>query len=160
VVDGRVFVSGTTGFDPDTRAFPKDVRSKCENCFRNIVRALEQAGTSFDDPVRVQIFVTSQEEFERSMPIIRKHCYAARPANTTVLANLVAPHMRVEIEQRRGLRATRLPPPEVRGRPSLGLAPGPADLLRMVIGDRETTVLPWQHFDRLWTLYAAERRDS
>jgi enamine deaminase RidA (YjgF/YER057c/UK114 family) len=48
--------------------------------------------------VRVQIFVTSQEEFERIMPIIRKHCYAARPANTTILTNLIAPHMRVEIE--------------------------------------------------------------
>ena len=48
--------------------------------------------------MRVLIFVTSQEEFERIMPIIRKHCYAARPANTTVIAQLVAPHMRVEVE--------------------------------------------------------------
>jgi len=42
--------------------------------------------------------VTSQEEFERIIPIIRKHCYAARPANTTVFARLVAPQMRVEVE--------------------------------------------------------------
>jgi enamine deaminase RidA (YjgF/YER057c/UK114 family) len=98
VVDGWVFVSGTTGFDPDTLEYPPDVEAQCENCFRNIARALEQVGASFDDLVRVQIFVTSREEFERIMPIIRKHCYAARPANTTVLADLVAPHMRVEIE--------------------------------------------------------------
>jgi enamine deaminase RidA (YjgF/YER057c/UK114 family) len=54
--------------------------------------------------VRVLIFVTSQEEFERIMPIIREHCYAARPANTTVFAQLVAPHMRVEIEATARLR--------------------------------------------------------
>jgi enamine deaminase RidA (YjgF/YER057c/UK114 family) len=98
VVDGWVLVSGTTGFDPETKLFPEGVEAQCENCFRNIARALEEAGASLGDLVRVQIFVTSQEEFQRIMPIIRKHCDAARPTNTTVLAQLVAPHMRVEIE--------------------------------------------------------------
>ena len=98
VVDDWVLVSGTTGFDPDTKEFPTDVEAQCENCFRNIARALAQAGAGLEDLVRVLIFVTSQEEFERILPIIRKHCYPARPANTTVFAQLVAPHMRVEIE--------------------------------------------------------------
>ena len=40
VVDDWVFVSGTTGFDPDTNKFPNDVETQCENCFRNIARAL------------------------------------------------------------------------------------------------------------------------
>jgi enamine deaminase RidA (YjgF/YER057c/UK114 family) len=98
VIDGWAFVSGTTGFDPETGQYPEDVEAQCENCFRNIAGALAKAGASLDDLVRVLIFVTSGEEFERIMPIIRKHCYAARPANTTVFARLVAPHMRVEIE--------------------------------------------------------------
>ena len=98
VCDGWVFVSGTTGFDPDTKEFPEDVESQCENCFRNITRALAQAGAGLDDLVRVLIFVATPQEFERIMPIIRKYCYAARPANTTVFAQLVEPHMRVEIE--------------------------------------------------------------
>jgi enamine deaminase RidA (YjgF/YER057c/UK114 family) len=82
---------------------PSDVEAQCENCFRNVARALEQAGAGLDDLVRVLIFVTSPEEFERIMPI-RKHCYAARPANTTVFAQLVAAHMRVEIETTARLR--------------------------------------------------------
>jgi enamine deaminase RidA (YjgF/YER057c/UK114 family) len=98
LIDGWVFVSGTTGFDPDTKEFPPDVESQCENCFRNISLALERAGSSLRELVRVLIFVTSQEEFERILPIIKKHCDPARPANTTVFAQLVAPHMRVEIE--------------------------------------------------------------
>jgi enamine deaminase RidA (YjgF/YER057c/UK114 family) len=98
VVDGWVFVSGTTGFDPDTGEYPEDVEAQCENCFRNIARALAKAGASLDDLVRVLIVVSSQEEFERIVPVIRKHCYAARPANTTVFATLVASHMHVEIE--------------------------------------------------------------
>jgi enamine deaminase RidA (YjgF/YER057c/UK114 family) len=107
IVDGWVFVSGTTGFDPETKEFPKDVETQCENCFRNIANALEKTGASLKDLVRVLIFVASQEEFERIMPIIRKHCYDARPANTTVFAEMVAPHMRVEIEAMARIPGTR-----------------------------------------------------
>ena len=93
-----VFVSGTTGFDPDTLVFPEDVESQCENCFENIRRALAHAGCSLHDMIRVRVFVASQEEFERIKPIIKAHCDVARPANTTVLAQLVEPRMRVEVE--------------------------------------------------------------
>ena len=105
VVDGWVYVSGTTGFDPDTKEFPAGAEEQCENCFRNIARALAEAGATLDDLVKVYIIVASQEEFGRIMPIIRKHCYGARPANTTILAQLVEPHMRVEVEAVARLRA-------------------------------------------------------
>jgi enamine deaminase RidA (YjgF/YER057c/UK114 family) len=98
VVDGWVFVSGTTGFDPETKQFPPDVESQCENCFRNIERALKEAGASLADLVRVLVVVVREEDFPKLMPIIRKHCYAARPANTAIFARLVSPQMLVEIE--------------------------------------------------------------
>jgi enamine deaminase RidA (YjgF/YER057c/UK114 family) len=98
VIDGWVFVSGTTGFDPETKVYPADVETQCENCFRNIERALAQAGASLADLVRVLIFVANEKDFETIAPIIRKHCEAARPTNTTVFARMVAPHMLVEIE--------------------------------------------------------------
>jgi enamine deaminase RidA (YjgF/YER057c/UK114 family) len=98
VVDGWIFVSGTTGFDPDTRTLPPDVESQCENCFRNIGIALAKAGASLSDLVRLLVIVTSREEFERIIPIVRKHCYDVRPTNTTIIAQLVQPEMRVEIE--------------------------------------------------------------
>jgi enamine deaminase RidA (YjgF/YER057c/UK114 family) len=98
VVDDWIFISGTTGFDAETKQYPADVEAQCENCFRNIERALKQAGASLADMVRVLIFVAREEDFERVAPIIRKHCYAARPTNTLVFARMVAPHMLVEIE--------------------------------------------------------------
>lgn len=93
-----VFVSGTTGFDPDTLQFPEDVESQCENCFRIIERALAQAGSNLENMLRVRVFVASREEFERIKPIIKRHCDRARPANTTILAELAEPYMRVEVE--------------------------------------------------------------
>jgi len=98
VVEGWVFMSGTTGFDPVTKELPQDVEAQAENCFRNIAAALTQAGTSLDNLVRVLIFVRNAEDFQRIIPIIRKHCASARPANTTVFAQLVSPEMKVEIE--------------------------------------------------------------
>ena len=106
VADGWVLVSGTTGFDATDFSFPEDVESQCENCFRNIAWALGQAGAGLEHLVRVVIYVASQAEFERIVPIIRRHCDAARPANTTIFAQLVQPHMRVEIEA-----TARLPKP-------------------------------------------------
>ena len=99
VIDGdMIYVSGTTGFDPETFDFPEDVESQCENCFATIRRALAAHGASLDDLLRVRIFVASRAEFQRIAPIIKRHCAAALPANTTVLSDLLEPHMRVEIE--------------------------------------------------------------
>jgi enamine deaminase RidA (YjgF/YER057c/UK114 family) len=98
VVDGWVLVSGTTGFDAETKTFPPDVETQCENCFRNIERALQQAGAGLADLVRVQIFMANESDFEKVAPIIRKHCYAARPTNTAVFARMISPQMLIEIE--------------------------------------------------------------
>ena len=65
-----------------------DVQTQCENCFRNIERALAQAGASLADLVRVLIFVANEGDFEKVAPIIRKYCYAARPTNTLVFARM------------------------------------------------------------------------
>jgi len=98
VVDDWIYLSGTTGCDPVTNAYPEDVEAQCENAFRNIEAALAKAGSGLDDLVRVVIYIRNEEDFARLIPIIRKHCANARPANTTVFARLVTPEMKVEIE--------------------------------------------------------------
>ena len=99
VVAGElVHVAGTTGFDPDTLAFPDDVESQCENAFANIARALERAGCGLDDLVRVRVFAASRAEFHRVKPIVKRWCDRARPANTSVVCELDQPWMRIEIE--------------------------------------------------------------
>ena len=98
VVDDWVFVSGTTGFDPETKEFPPDAVSQCENCFRNIERALKEAGTSLADLVRVQIFLANEDDFEQ---VVADHpqallCGAADQHHG--VRPLVMPQMLVEIE--------------------------------------------------------------
>lgn len=99
VVDGDyVFVSGTTGFDYATMAISEDPVAQTEQCFRNIEKALTEAGASLADLVRVRVFVAQREDFEKVAPVVGRYCRAARPANTTVVAPLVDPRMKIEIE--------------------------------------------------------------
>ena len=99
VVDGPwVFVSGTTGFDYAAGTISDDVAEQTAQCFRNIERALKEAGSELADMVRVRVYLADRADFDAVAPIVGRHCRAARPANTTVMAGLVDERMKVEIE--------------------------------------------------------------
>lgn len=99
VVDGDwVFVSGTTGFDYKTMTIDDDVVKQAEQCFRNITAALQEAGASLDDAVRVRAFLANRADFERVAPVFGQQLGRARPANTPVIAELIDPRMKIEIE--------------------------------------------------------------
>jgi enamine deaminase RidA (YjgF/YER057c/UK114 family) len=99
VVDGDwVFVSGTTGFDYATMTIADDIGAQTEQCLRNIVHALEQAGASLQDVVRVTYVVPKAEEFEQAWPVLRKFFGEIRPAAMMISAGLADPRMKIEIE--------------------------------------------------------------
>jgi enamine deaminase RidA (YjgF/YER057c/UK114 family) len=107
VVDGDyVFVSGTTGFDYATMAISDDVAEQAEQCLRTIAAALDEAGTSLDRVVRVRYMLPDRDDFEACWPVLRRHLGAARPAATMLVAGLMDPRMKIEIEV-----TARLPPP-------------------------------------------------
>ena len=99
VIDGDwVFVSGTTGFDYRSGIISQEVALQTEQCFRNIEWALEQAGSSMADLVRIRIYLANAADFAAVAPIIGRWCGDARPANTTIVSALVDPRMKIEIE--------------------------------------------------------------
>jgi len=99
VVQGDwVFVSGTTGFDYATMTIADDVEAQAEQCLQNIAAALEQAGASLRDVVRVTYIVPDASEFPRCWPALRKHFGAIRPAATMIAAGVADPRIRIEIE--------------------------------------------------------------
>ena len=99
VRDGEwVFLSGTTGFDYSTMTISDDVLEQTEQCLRNIEAALQQAGSSLRDVVRVRYILPDAGEFERCWPALRKAFGTTRPAATMMSAGLADPRMRIEIE--------------------------------------------------------------
>ena len=99
VVDGdRVHVSGTTGFDYRSMTISPDVVEQAEQCLRNISDALEEAGCTFADVVRVRYLLPERDDFEPCWPLLRARFGAARPAATMMVCGLSDPRMRIEIE--------------------------------------------------------------
>ncbi len=93
-----VFVSGTTGFDYSAMTISDDVVQQTEQCLLNIQAALQQAGASLDDVVRVNYVLPDASLFEACWPVLRKYLGRASPAAMMISAGLLDPRMKIEIE--------------------------------------------------------------
>lgn len=99
IVDGdMIWVSGTTGFNYDTMTISEDVAEQADQTLRNIQSAMEKAGFSLADVVRVTYIFPRAEDFEPCWPVFRKYFGETRPAATAIIAALIDPRMKIEIE--------------------------------------------------------------
>jgi enamine deaminase RidA (YjgF/YER057c/UK114 family) len=92
------FVSGTTGYDYATMEMPEDAADQARNCFATIGRVLEDAGFAMADIVRVQYTVTDAALVDVVAPALGEALESIRPAATMVIAGLVRPEMKIEVE--------------------------------------------------------------
>ncbi len=92
------FVSGTTGYDYATMTMPDNIADQARNCFKTISNALEQAGFSLSDTVRVQYTVSDKALVDDLIPALGEALSDIRPAATMVIADLIKPEMKIEIE--------------------------------------------------------------
>lgn len=92
------FVSGVTGYDYATMVMPDGVADQARNCFATIRWALEQGGFAMSDIVRVQYTVTDAALVEALLPVLGENLGDIRPAATMVVAGLIKPEMKIEIE--------------------------------------------------------------
>ena len=93
-----IFVSGTTGFDYSTMTNSDSLEEQTEQCLRNIESALQQAGSSLQDVVRVTYVLPNGDDFPHCWPILRKRFGEIRPAAMMISAGLADPRMKIEIE--------------------------------------------------------------
>jgi enamine deaminase RidA (YjgF/YER057c/UK114 family) len=99
VVQGDwVFVSGTTGFDYTAMTISDDLQAQTDQCLKNIASALEQAGASMEDVVRVTYVLPNGGDFPQCWPVLKKYFGSIRPAAMMISAGLADPRMKIEIE--------------------------------------------------------------
>ncbi len=91
VAGGFVHVAGTVG-QGDT------VEDQCRAALATISAALEKAGSSLADAVRVTYYLPDRAEFEPCWPILRDAFGDNPPAATMVECGLIDPTYRIEIE--------------------------------------------------------------
>ncbi len=97
-VDRWVFVSATSGYDYTTMTVSEDVIEQTRQTLRNITSALEQAGASLKDVVRVQVFVAEADEWPRISGVFAEVFREIRPALTATVCGMIVPRIKLEIE--------------------------------------------------------------
>ena len=92
------FVAGTTGYDYATMTMPEAAVDQARAAFATIERTLAEAGFAMGDIVRVQYTIVDAGLRQEIAPALREALGAVRPAATMVVAGLIEPEMKVEIE--------------------------------------------------------------
>ena len=72
--------------------------AQTEQCLENILSALQQAGSSLEDVVRVTYVLPNGADFEQCWPVLRKYFGEVRPAAMMISAGLADPRIKIEIE--------------------------------------------------------------
>lgn len=86
VADGFVFVSGQGPFDPETNSAPDAFADQVRQTFENLRVVLEAAGTSLDEEVKVNAYLTRFADFNE---VYRGFFPSNPPARTRVATGLL-----------------------------------------------------------------------
>lgn len=92
------FVAGTTGPNADGSGFADSVVVQAENAFAIVEKAMGQEGFKLSDVVRATYYITSPDYWAEIQPVLAAKFGDIRPAATCVIAGLVNPAMKFEVE--------------------------------------------------------------
>lgn len=98
VVGDSIFISGTVGRDPDSGEIPKGAKAQTEVIFHIFEATLGDAEASLADLVRLRICLVDAADIEPVAEVLRSKLSDVRPANITLVCELMVPEARVEIE--------------------------------------------------------------
>ena len=96
VAGGFVYVSGQGPIDPETGTMPDAFVDQVRQTLGNVQTILEAAGSSLDDVVKVNAYVTDLTRFAEFNEVYEEFFKNDPPARTTVAAALLG--MLVEID--------------------------------------------------------------
>ncbi|MET3792455.1 RidA family protein [Aquamicrobium terrae] len=99
VVDGEwVFVSGTAGYNFEDGSISDDAAEQTRQSLRTIAQALEKAGATLADIVRVRVFVADRADVMDVSRVLGQTFSDPRPTNTTIVCGFAEEAMKVELE--------------------------------------------------------------
>jgi enamine deaminase RidA (YjgF/YER057c/UK114 family) len=99
VVDGdMVYVSGTTGYDYASMQMPEGAEAQARNALATISAALDEAGSSLKDVVRVRYYLADMAHYDAMVRVAGEVFGDIRPAATMIVCALTTPEMKLEIE--------------------------------------------------------------
>lgn len=99
VANGMVFASGQLGLNPATGDFAgEDFKSQAEQSLKNVGAILEAAGTSFDNVIKVSVFMSDMANFAALNEVYAQFFKAPYPARSAVAVKTLPKNGLIEIE--------------------------------------------------------------
>lgn len=93
-----VYISGQVPVDSSGAIVSTDISEQTEQVFKNCAAALALAGASFDDVVKVNVYLTDVNYFAAMNEVYREHFPESPPARTTVGTPLAKLGLLIEID--------------------------------------------------------------
>jgi reactive intermediate/imine deaminase len=95
-----VFVAGQVAYDAEGNVVGKgDVAAQTRQVMENIRLALQAAGATFEDVVKVVNYITDIDEFPKMAAVRREYLKEPHPVSTLVeVSGLMEPDLIIEIE--------------------------------------------------------------
>ncbi|HTI40107.1 MAG TPA: Rid family detoxifying hydrolase [Vicinamibacterales bacterium] len=82
---GFIYFSGQVGQEPTTgKLVPGGIAAEADRVFQNLSAVLKAAGKSFDDVVRVGVFLTSMSDYVALNGVYARHFREPFPVRTTI----------------------------------------------------------------------------
>lgn len=98
-VGNTIYVSGMVGFDENREVVAGGFEAQTMKAFENIELALEAAGASLKDVVKLTVYVTDMGNIGKFREIRARYFSPPMPASTGVeVSRLILPELLVEIE--------------------------------------------------------------
>ena len=99
VAGNLIFTSGHVGSVPETGEVPAGIAAQTAQTMENLKSVLEAAGTSLDNVVKVNVYLTDIDDFPAMNEVYRHYFPEDPPARTTVgITALARPDLLIEIE--------------------------------------------------------------
>jgi len=99
IANGFVFTAGQIGSDPKTGTLVEGgIVEQTEQALKNLSAVLKASGSSFNNAVKVTVFLADMNDFAKMNEVYAKYFKAPSPARSTVQVARLPRDAKVEIE--------------------------------------------------------------
>jgi 2-iminobutanoate/2-iminopropanoate deaminase len=96
-----VYVGGQNGVDKDGKVVGKDIGSQSEQAFKNVLAALEAGGATFNDVIKMTIYIVQGQSLQDAFAAaqrVQKADTLPPTVSFAMVAGLAVPDFLIEIE--------------------------------------------------------------
>ena len=93
-----IYVSGQVGHMDSNGNRVEGIEAQTKQCMENIKKILDQVESTFDDIVKVTIYLKDVKYYAEMNKVYSKYFFSRLPARSTAIAGLAMPEMLIEID--------------------------------------------------------------